>query len=292
MMVIATFFWSIMAINSRYLSMYNLPSTSISFFRCFTAAVLLTLTYLIKDRSVFKIGIKGLIFCIVYGAISYAFGLTLYSLSVERVPIAVATVLMFSNPIWVTIFNYFLFKEGFSTKKAILITTCIIGCLMVIDIFENGSSNLDMWGVIFGAFNGLTFALQIIIPKMAKNKYSKDSMLLYGFWSAAIILGIFVDFPGIKNSIINSNSPWFIVLNILCVGVFSTYVASSLYLKCTDYIGTSLPSMMVALEPIFASFMAFLVFQEAISPMQVLGAVIVILSVISLEINFKKRVKA
>ena len=87
---------------------------------------------------------------------------------------------------------------------------------------------------------------------------------------------------------VNSGRPYFYIAHLLAIGILCTFVAITLYVNSTKYIGTSLPSMMSALEPVFASIIAYMVFSEVMKPIQVMGAVIIIASVIALEVDIKK----
>lgn len=288
MMIFATLFWGFMGISNRYLNEVNFQPIDIAFARSIIGAILTTIFLLITNRSAFKVTFKGFMFCALYGIINYSIGISLYSLSVERIPIGVATVLMFSNPIWVTLLNYIFFKEKISFKKMIVILTCIFGCMCIIDIFSTGGQNLDLIGITAGVLDGVTFALQIVMPRFVEKTISKDSILLYGFWSSAICLIFFADTPRLASGIINSPNPLFYFGNVLSIGVLSTFVANTFYVNSTKYIGTSLPSMMVALEPTFATVLAFFIFGESMKPIQILGTLIVIGSVMALELNFEK----
>lgn len=288
MMIFATLFWGFMGISNRYLNEVNFQPIDIAFTRSIIGAILTTIFLLITNRSAFKVTFKGFMFCALYGIINYSIGISLYSLSVERIPIGVATVLMFSNPIWVTLLNYIFFKEKISFKKMMVILTCIFGCMCIIDIFSTGGQNLDLIGITAGVLDGVTFALQIVMPRFVEKTISKDSILLYGFWSSAICLILFADIPRLASGIINSPNPLFYFGNVLSIGVLSTFVANTFYVNSTKYIGTSLPSMMVALEPTFATVLAFFIFGESMKPIQILGTLIVIGSVMALELNFEK----
>lgn len=288
MMIFATLFWGFMGISNRYLNEVNFQPIDIAFTRSIIGAILTTIFLLITNRSAFKVTFKGFMFCALYGIINYSIGISLYSLSVERIPIGVATVLMFSNPIWVTLLNYIFFKEKISFKKMMVILTCIFGCMCIIDIFSTGGQNLDLIGITAGVLDGVTFALQIVMPRFVEKTISKDSILLYSFWSSAICLIFFADIPRLASGIINSPNPLFYFGNVLSIGVLSTFVANTFYVNSTKYIGTSLPSMMVALEPTFATVLAFFIFGESMKPIQILGTLIVIGSVMALELNFEK----
>lgn len=285
MMLAATFFWSFMGISNRFLNQVHLGSFEIAFIRTLSASVITTIVLLATNRSLFRIDFKGLLFCIFYGVLNYTIGISLYSLSVERIPIAVATVLMFSNPIWVTLFSKIFFGDKVGMKKILLISTCIFGCMCIIDIFTTGGKNLDIIGVLSGIGNGMTFALQIVMPRFVEKTIKKETILLYGFWSGTICLFFLADLGSVVTNIQNSNDPMLYIMHALSIGVFGTYCANTFYVNSTKYIGTSLPSMMVALEPIFAAILAFFIFGEQLKYIQFVGAAIVILSVIMLEIK-------
>ena len=285
MMLFATVFWGFMGIFNRYLNQVNFHSIDVALVRSVSGAVMTTILLLFTNRKAFKISFKGFLFCAFYGILNYSIGISLYSISVERIPIGVATVLMFSNPIWVTLFNYIFFREKVSMKKIVVIGTCIFGCMCIIDVFTTGGSNLDLIGVLAGVMNGMTFALQIVMPRFVERSVSKDSILLYGFWCSTICLLFFADVPRLVSNIVESSSPMFYLGNVLAVGILSTFLSNTLYVKCTKYIGTSLPSMMVALEPTFATILAFFIFGETMKPIQIIGTFIVIGSVLALEMR-------
>ena len=214
--------------------------------------------------------------------------MSFYSLSVDNIPISVATVLMFSNPIWATLFGKIFFGDPISKKKLVIMILCLVGCMCIIDVFSARGAELNMIGVLAGILNGMTFSLQIVLPRFVENKLSKDSLLLYGFWSATICLAFFVNIGDIASKVANSGRPGFYLAHLLAIGILCTFVAITLYVKSTKYIGTSLPSMMSALEPVFASIIAYMVFSEVMKPIQVLGAVTIIASIVALEVDVKK----
>lgn len=287
LMLIATFFWATMGIVSRNLNGAHLTSIQVAFTRCLQAAVFTTIALAIKNREAFRIDLKGLVFCVVYGIIAFGLAMAFFSLTVERIPIAVATVLMFSNPIWVTLFGRIFFKDHVGIKKIITVITCILGCMCIIDIFAAGGKDLNVIGVVFGLLSGVTFASQLVIPRFAEGKYSNDTLLLYGFWGGTVFLGIFSNIPQLASSIVNAADPLYTIGNLLAIGVLSTYIANSYYIKSSEYLGNTLPSILVAFEPIFATILAFIILGEAIKPIQMFGALVVIASIIVMQVDIK-----
>lgn len=280
LVLIATLFWGMMGVTSRTLGNAGIDSMSISFFRCLIASIGFGIFLFIFNKDAFKVDLKGIIISSIYGIVTFGLSFTTFNIAVERVPIAVATVLMFTNPIWVTIFNAIFFKEKITGKKAIVIILAITGCLLISNIFGVGFENLDVVGLLVGLSTGVLFALQLVIPRFFEGKYTKDSMLIYGFIASAIVLAFFTNFTGIGNAITSSASPIFVVLNILSIGVLSTFIANISYVKATDYIETGVASVLVALEPVLGSLFAYLVYGETLTGLQLIGGLLIIIAAI------------
>lgn len=280
LVLIATLFWGMMGVTSRTLANAGIDSMSISFFRCLIAAIGFGIFLFIFNRNAFKVDLKGIIISGIYGVVTFGLSFTTFNIAVERVPIAVATVLMFTNPIWVTIFNAIFFKEKITGKKAIVIALAITGCLLISNIFGVGFENLDIIGLLVGLSTGVLFALQLVIPRFFEGKYTKDSMLIYGFIASTIVLAFFTNFTGIDNAITSSASPIFVILNILSIGVLSTFIANISYVKATDYIETGVASVLVALEPVLGSLFAYLVYGETLTGLQLIGGLLIVIAAI------------
>lgn len=280
LVLIATLFWGMMGVTSRTLGNAGIDSMSISFFRCLIASIGFGIFLFIFNKKAFRVDLKGIIISGIYGIVTFGLSFTTFNIAVERVPIAVATVLMFTNPIWVTIFNAIFFKERISGKKATVIALAIIGCLLISNIFGVGFENLDIVGLLVGLSTGVLFALQLVIPRFFDGKYSKDSMLIYGFIFSTIALAFFTNFTGINTAITTNSSPMFVILNILSIGILSTFIANISYVKATDYIETGVASVLVALEPVLGSLFAYMVYGETLTGLQLLGGLLIVIAAI------------
>ncbi|GAA0068615.1 DMT family transporter [Clostridium sardiniense] len=280
LVLIATLFWGMMGVTSRTLGNAGIDSMSISFFRCLIAAIGFGIFLFIFNKKAFRVDLKGIIISGIYGIVTFGLSFTTFNIAVERVPIAVATVLMFTNPIWVTIFNAIFFKEKITSKKATVIALAIIGCLLISNIFGVGFENLDIVGLLVGLSTGVLFALQLVIPRFFDGKYSKDSMLIYGFIFSTIALAFFTNFTGVNTAITTNSSPMFVILNILSIGILSTFIANISYVKATDYIETGVASVLVALEPVLGSLFAYIVYGETLTGLQLLGGLLIVIAAI------------
>lgn len=109
--IITAVMWGIMGMFVRGLTGYAFTTFEISFFRCALAGGAYFLFLLFTKPSALKINLKGLVICLLYGAVAYSISFVSYSVAVSRIPVGVATVLMFMSPIWVAILGRFMFGE-------------------------------------------------------------------------------------------------------------------------------------------------------------------------------------
>lgn len=287
LVVTASFFWGFMGIFSKNLNIVGLDPFTIAFFRASIAGIFYLLWILKKDKSLLKTNRKDIIFFAIYGMAVLGFAFTGYNIAVSRIPIAIATVLLFTNPIWVAIINRIWFKEKIGLKKASAIALTIFGCMLIVRLFDLQNIKLDLFGIIIAVSTGAINALQIVLPKIYDTGYKKDTMLVYGFIFAAIFLSFFVDFKGMVVNITNYDNLGFVVLNVLSIGILNTFIANTAYIKATNYIGTSLVSILVSIEIIVASILAYFVFNETLEISQLIGITIVIFAVIMLQVDIK-----
>ena len=119
--IITAVMWGIMGMFVRGLTGYAFTTFEISFFRCALAGGAYFLFLLFTKPSALKINLKGLVICLLYGAVAYSISFVSYSVAVSRIPVGVATVLMFMSPIWVAILGRFMFGEKLPKSKMVTI---------------------------------------------------------------------------------------------------------------------------------------------------------------------------
>lgn len=281
--MITAVMWGIMGMFVRNLSQYQFSNLEISFFRCALAGGAYFLFLLVTKPSALKINFKGLMICLLYGAVAYSISFVSYSVSVSRIPVGVATVLMFMSPIWVAILGRFLFGEKLQKSKMITILICLIGAVLVANLIGVGDMKLDGIGILAGVINGIGVALQILIPKYFAKDYERDTLLVYGFLGAAVVLLLGVDFGSVSSHI--SSTPTGILLwNLFGIGILCTMVANVSCVKSTQYVEATTTSILSALEVVVGTLVGFIVFHEHMTLLQILGAVIIVVGAIGSEI--------
>ena len=271
--IIGPSLWGIMGIFVRQLSAVGIGSSVIACLRCFLAGVVLFGILWFRDRELLRINWLGLLICTLYGASSYGVCFVTYNVAVERIPVSVATVLMFISPVWVTLLNWLVFHEKPDRLKTFAIALCFCGAILVADLLHTDpSARMDPAGIFAGVLNSFGMALQLLIPRYFAKRYQKDTMLVYGFLGAALVLAFLSDFGRIQAGVTGGDGPA-VVLCVLALGILCTLGANGFYVKATAYIDTTSVSILSALEVVVGSIVGFLVFHETMRFSQVVGAV-------------------
>lgn len=282
--VITAVMWGIMGIFVRDLSRFQFSDIEISFFRCALAGAAYFVFLFITKPNALKINLKGLGICILYGAVAYSISFVSYSVAVSRIPVGVATVLMFMSPIWVTILGFFMFHEKLEKNKLITIAVCFLGAVLVANLIGTGDIQLDGIGIMAGIVNGVGVALQILLPKFFAKDYDRDTLLVYGFLGAAFVLALGTDFSEVAVHIAETpigNLVW----DLFGIGILCTMVANVACVKSTQYVEATTTSILSALEVVVGTIVGFLVFHEHLTFLQIVGAVIIVMGAIGSEIK-------
>ena len=289
--IIGPSLWGIMGIFVRRLGAAGVWSTDISFLRCLLAGAVFFLILWFKHRELLRIDWQGILICTVYGVSSYGVCFVTYNVAVERIPVSVATELMFISPVWVTLLNWLVFHERPDKLKIFAIVLCFCGAILVADLLHTDpAARMDPAGIFAGVLNSFGMALQLLIPRYFAGRYQKDTMLVYGFLGAALVLAFLSDFGRIGAGLAGSDGPA-VALCILALGILCTLGANGFYVKATAYLDTTSVSILSALEVVVGSIVGFLVFHESMRFSQAVGAVTILVGALLPNVRKKLRRK-
>lgn len=283
----AALFWGLMGVFVRKIYEVGLSNFDITFCRCFIAGVGYLILNAFFNRKALRINLKGLMICMLYGIIVYGLSFLSYNIAVEYIPIGVATVLMFLSPIWVSLIGKLVFNDNLSKFKYTMIFICFIGASLTANIFTSYGKSINFIGIIAAIFNGIGMALQIMIPRYFEDKYSCDTMIIYGFLGSSLFLSFGTDFGKLYEQIALTDNAQTLI-NILVVSIASTLIANVAYTKAPKYIGTVSTSMLAAIEIVVGTIAGYVVFGEALTLVQWFGIIIIVCAITAFRLEINK----
>lgn len=287
--------WGFMGIFVRALEKYGFSSLNISAIRIITSAIILFTVTLITDKALEKkfypiqdkllyVRLKDLWCFVGTGIISIVSFTICYFSAIKYTSLSVAAVLLYTSPIMVTLLTVPVFKEKLTPKKIIACLTTFTGCVLVTGVLSSGAA-VPANAVILGLLSGFGYALYSIFGTIAvKKNYKTLTISTYTFVFAAVGILPFADF---KNMFaIFAKHPQTIFIGV-GMGIFTTILPYILYTMGLSKMEPGKASIIVSAEPVVATLAGVFLFGEALTPLGILGILMVLSSIFIL--NWKKK---
>lgn len=281
--VLGATFWGLIAFFVKGLTKYGFNSMEITAIRALSALIFLIILVLVKYRNEVNVQVKHLPLFIGTGIFSITFFNWCYFTAIEEMSISIAVILLYTAPMFVAVLSYFFLHESMNRKKILAIIGTIIGCAFVSGITDISNSQITIFGLIVGLGSGLGYALYTIFSKIALKHYSPFSITLYTFIMASSFLIPFTQLWEKIDSFFHTE----VFLYSLGLGLFPTVGAYMLYTTGLKYVEGSTASMLATVEPIAAFLLGVFVYSEVLSSFQIIGALLIIISV--LFVNYERK---
>lgn len=275
--LIAGCLWGTMGVFVNYFNSEGLKSVDIAGIRVFFAAVIISFYALIKNPAVFKIRRQDLWCFLGTGLVSLAIFTICYFETIVRSSMSVAAVLLYTSPVFVIVFSFFLFKEKITTLKIFSSIICVIGCTLVAGIVGSGTK-ISAIALILGISSGVAYALYSIFSRFALQRgYSSLTITIYTFIFAALGLALFTNYEVLSEIVLHKPA---LSLIMALSGLITGVLPYLFYTKGLENIESGKAAVVAAIEPVVATVIGGLVFFDNLSHWQYFGILLVICSII------------
>lgn len=243
--------------------------------RCLIAAATLFAVMLMSDRKAFRLKLRDIWCFFGTGIVSMLFFSVSYFYSMTYNGVCIAVILLYTSPVFVMLFSRILFGEKITAFKISAIALTVIGCALASG--AGSSQSLTAKGFILGICSGLGYALYSIFSRFALNKgYKSITISFYTFLICGFACLPFADvlrFPALFG---NSKS----IVCALGISIICCVLPYMLYTKGLQKVENSKASVIVAVEPVAASFIGIAVYHENLTVLKLLGIILVLLAII------------
>jgi drug/metabolite transporter (DMT)-like permease len=237
----------------------------------------------------FRLGYAHWAFFILYG-LSLSLFNSMWTFSVQFNGAAIATVLAYSSPAITAIMARFIFGDQINAQKLVSIVLSLGGTVLVSGAVDPSAWKVNAAGIVFGLLTGFFFACYTMLGKTSSNRSIDPwTTMFYGFSGAIVFLFSFnIIINAIGNQSLfgnflwlgNSFSGWAI---LFFLGIGPTIGGFGLYLVSLGYLQATVANLIAALEPVFTAIWAYLLFQEQLTAIQLIGSLLIFGSVILLR---------
>ncbi len=279
--VAAAILWASAGSASKFLFNAGVSPDQLVQIRVTMASLTLFLWIVSFSRHLLKISFKDLPYVMLLGTFGMAAVQYTYLVAISKINVASAILLQYQAPVLIILFSAFVLKEKISKIILAAIVASTAGCYLVVGAYNLALFSMNRMGVVAGLLSACAFAFYTMYGEYGMRKYSPITITFYAMLVAAVIWNL-VQKPFNAFQLEYSVAQWGW---IFFIGIFGTVVPFTLYFKGISLIRSARAGITATLEPIAAGLIAYLFLGESMEPLQMAGAVLVIVVIIVLQLN-------
>ena len=278
----------------RYLTQnYALPALVLAFWRDLFVIIPLGIVLLIFRPSFLKIPLHFLPLLILYGFVLSIFNSS-WTLSVSLNGAAVATVLSYCSAAFTALLGWLILHERMGWGKLAAILFSLSGCVLVSGALYANTWQGNLLGILTGVGAGLCYAFYSLMGRAYTQRgLNIWAMQFYTFGFAAVFLllynlifgghlaGTAPTFPDMIWSRMDLKG-WGLLF-LLAAG--PTLLGFGSYNVSLTYLPSSVANLIATLEPVFTTIIAYFLFGEVLTLVQLLGGVMIVGGVVIIRLT-------
>ncbi len=279
--IIAGIMFGSTGIFVRTLTENGVDSTTLLFLRFSIAAIFMGIAILFTDKSLFKINKQDIPLFVLCGLCILGLNLC-YNSSINTVPLSLAAILLSTAPVFVLIFEYFIFNEKITSIKVFSVILVLIGCTLVTGLIEENSLNISLLGIIAGIGSAIFWAIYSVSSRksieMGRHTFT---ILFYSLITITLVIIPFTNFTQITDFVYLNTIPNIIFLMLHSLVSFALpYICITISLNHLDA-GTAV--ILSSGEPVAALLFGVIFYSEIPTALMVCGVFITIIALIILS---------
>ena len=295
----ATFFWGLSAAMGRAVFTHRIHlggqylraidplilAQSRTTFSLLILAPLLWLTH----RSLLRVRGRHLLQFFLLGVLGLAASNFFYYFAIEKTTVATAIVLQYVAPVWVLLYMLAGRLQHATAQRVLGVVLAVIGCGVAVGLISSSSSfpwlglsglRLSGIGVLAAEGAAISFAFYNVYAQHLVGSYNRWTVLLYALLGAALFW-LVVNPPWRIAAQHYTGAQW---LFMWAFSITSMLVPFSFYFAGLQHLDPTRAIVTACLEPVWAILLTSLLLGELVSPMQVLGIVLVLLATVLVQL--------
>lgn len=297
MYLIAAFLFALNGSVAKAQIEAGLSPAEVTEIRTIGCALLLLIYILIVNPGSLKVRRTEIPFLLLFGVLAYALTPFLFFLSVELLPVAIASLLAFLAPVLVALWLRYVKREAVGRSIWLSLVLVVGGLILVSQVWSG--MTLNPLGVFFGLLTAAALAAYLILGEAGARRRDVMSLAFWGFAIATItwsILAPWWNFPwsllttttSLFDGAVTGIPVWSLVIVMIAISV----IPFVLVLMSLQRIGAQRGGILGTTEPLWAALLAFILLGEVLSPIQGLGGLVVLAGVIVAEFASQRALRA
>ena len=279
---LASSLWAISGISGEILfKKYNFSSDWLVSTRTLISGILLFLIVIfIEKKSVLK-PLKNKRDCagiILFGIAGMYLVQYTYFKTIELSNVSFATILQFTAPFFIFIYESIKNKKVPAVSTVILLLMTILGVIFIATKGNFSNLSVSLEALLLGIISAIMIAFYSTYPKKLLKKYGSITVVGWGMIVGSIISNVIHPIWKIEGDV-NIQS----IIQVMIVVILGTSIAYLIYIASLNYISSSLAGILTAFEPVLAAILSVAIFGLKFSFIEIVGFILVFVSIFILE---------
>lgn len=284
----AAFLFALNGTVSKQLLVGGVDALRLSQLRVTAAFVVLLVVVLLTRPRSLRLTRSELPRLLTYGVAGIAMTQWLYFISIDRLPVGVALLIEFTAPIMVALWVRFAWHQPVRDRLWGALALSMLGLAMVGQVWDGFA--LNGVGVVAGLGAAAALAVYYLTGERAVATRDPVSLTMWGFGAASLLWAVVApwwSYPwGQVGAVHGSIGPfdsipgWWLAAYMVLLG---TVVPFALVLFSLQYLSASQASVVGMAEPLMATAIAWIVLGEVLTPVQLVGGLVVLAGVLIAE---------
>ena len=279
---LASSLWAISGISGEILfKKFNFSSDWLVSTRTLISGILLFLIVIfIEKKSVLR-PLKNKRDCagiILFGTAGMYLVQYTYFKTIELSNVSFATILQFTAPFFIFIYESIKNKKIPAVSTVILLFMTILGVVFIATKGNFSNLSISLEALLLGVISAIMIAFYSTYPKKLLKKYGSITVVGWGMIVGSIISNVIHPIWKIEGDV-NIQS----IIQVMIVVILGTSIAYLIYIASLNYISSSLAGILTAFEPVLAAILSVAIFGLKFSFIEIVGFLLVFVSIFILE---------
>jgi drug/metabolite transporter (DMT)-like permease len=268
--------WALTSPGLKYLLVnYQVPPLTLAFWRDAFIAVVCVAALLLLRRGLLRIRPRDLGGFAIVGAISIGMYHALWVWSISLNGAAVAVVLIYLFPTFVSIGAWLLYHEPLRWQHVVALVVSLAGCALLVRVYDPDTFRVSWLGALVGLLTALTHTVYVLFSQRAVQSYSPWTSLTYTmlFGSLTLLALVLCVTPAQTFAVGQTATPW---LLLLCVALGPTLGGYAIFTQALRHIPGRVASLIAVIEAPISTVLAVLLVGETLAWPQTIGMFLIL----------------
>lgn len=283
-------FWGTYGTFATFMGNMGLEAATASLVSPLSIAVFFFILVCLDDIRKMRVHTAVLPVLVSYGLVGAVFNYSLIK-AYGSLPFGIVSTIIFCNLFLLMILSYFIFKDTLTWRKGLAALLAVTGVAMVLNVFGLDLS-LSLIGILWTLAAMTAWALMVTCEKyMLLHDVDGNVIMTYNGFFPVLFISIFSppwhSFANFGESMAATNG--LVLLPTLGLALITSVACYFTYINALKHLEPAYAQMGFIMDPTTASILGFLVFGQALRPVQIAGIALVLLVVIWVQWGERNR---